>query len=317
MAVAYQDYYQTLGVDRQATQDQIKQAYHDLAKKHHPDVSREPDAEAKFKQISEAYTVLSDPDKRKKFDTLGPNWKSGESFTPPPGFDGFRFQFSSDGDGLGAGGFSDFFSSLFGGDLGDLGASFGRRRKKKLRRAGRDHEATLRIPFDLAVRGGTTSFALGSSGADGSMTSRSYEVNIPQGTLDGQVIRLAGQGEAGLGGADAGNLLLKIQVEPHPRFRLNGRDVHVTVLVSPWEAALGGTIPVETLDGIVELTIPEGSQTGQKLRLKGRGVAKSGAGQGDMIVELAIAVPHHVSGEERELFQKLARVSSFDPRQGH
>lgn len=312
----YRDYYQILGLQRTATADEIKKAYRRLARKYHPDVSKEPNAEAKFKDVQEAYEVLKDPEKRAAYDQLGSQWKSGQQFRPPPEWaSGFEFR----GAGAGAGAddffeeqeFSDFFSSLFGGRRGRpfTGARGSRAR------TGRDHHARVDIDLEEAYRGVTRTLELKRPELtpDGRVELRTHtvRVSIPAGVADGQHVRLAGQGEAAPGGR-AGDLYLEVHLRPHPLFQVEGRDVTVTLPVAPWEAALGGTVTVPTLGGSVEMRIPPGSQSGQKLRLRGRGLPGNPAG--DQYVLLKVVVPPADTPRARELFEQMRTELGFDPR---
>ncbi len=321
----YKDYYATLGVKKDATQEEIQKAYKKLARKFHPDVNKDPAAEAKFKDIGEANEVLKDPEKRARYDQYGSAWNSArQTGAPPPGWDGVRFDFDGAGGrgfdfgGGGADGFSSFFDMLFGsgagrrGGGGFPGANFGGGG------GGADSEAALPLTLEEAFRGGTREITF----ADGSTGERkTLSVRIPPGVRSGQKIRLAGQGQAGRGGA-AGDLFLKIDVLPDPRFRIEGADLHTTVPVTPWEAALGGEAEVETLDGAVRVRVPAGSSSGRKIRLRGKGLAHrngsggtSGAERGDLIAEMRIVLPETLSDRERELFQELAETSEFRPRE--
>ncbi|MDD3517022.1 MAG: DnaJ C-terminal domain-containing protein [Chromatiales bacterium] len=293
----YKDYYKLLGVERGADADAIKKAYRKLARKYHPDVSKERNAEERFKEINEAYEVLSDPEKRRMYDQLGGNWRAGQEFRPPPGWeDAFA---GTDG---AANGFSDFFESLFGGGFrrgARPGASGG-----GVRRRGADQHARLEIDLELAVGGGSESVRL----ANG----RTLQVKIPAGVTDGQKIRLTGQGGAGAGGGPSGDLYLEIGIRPHPHFKLDGRDLLLNLPITPWEAALGATVTVPTMGGKVDLKIPAGSQSGRKLRLKGRGLP--GATPGDQYVVLQIATPPAQTDKAREFYERMRREFSFDPR---
>lgn len=330
MAVQFKDYYETLGVPRDATEDQIKQAYRRLARKYHPDVNPgDKSAEERFKEINEAYEVLSDPEKRKKYDALGADWKAGADFTPPPGTYAFDLGELFGGGGR-VGGFSDFFHVLFGGGpRGGTGFRFSARGADveseitlTLEEAHRGASRTVTVPLeeDCPACGGTgtrekkSCTACGGSGA--SMRIERFTVNIPPGARDGSVIRVPGRGGAGLGGGERGDLYLHIRLLPHETFRLrDGADVEVEVPVAPWEALLGARIEVPTLDGAVEMRVPPNSQGDQILRLRGKGLAKPGGGRGDEYVKLKIVVPPKPSDEERELFEKLAAVSTFRPRE--
>jgi curved DNA-binding protein len=309
MAVAYKDYYAILGVPRTATADEIRKAHRKLDRKHHPDLNPgDKEAEEKFKEIQEAYEVLSDPEKRQRYDRLGANWKAGAEFRPPPEWEEAAAEAGEpedafDGDHFG--GFSDFFETLFHSRRSGSRAGAG------FRMRGRDVEAEVPITLEEAHRGTTRSLSL-STGESGQKT---LEVTIPAGVRAGTILRLAGQGGPGVGGGPPGDLLVHIRLQPHPRFTVEGADDLVMELpVAPWEAVLGARVPVETLDGRVELTIPPGSQSGQRLRLRGQGLRRRDGGRGDLYVRLKVVVPTRPSPEERELFRRLAEVSSFRPR---
>ncbi|MCC6782077.1 MAG: DnaJ domain-containing protein [Planctomycetes bacterium] len=310
----FKDYYEILGVPRDASAEQIQKAFRDLARRHHPDVSKAKDAAERFKEINEAYEVLKDEEKRRRYDALGANWQQGQEFTPPPGFgEGMRFEF-----GNGSGGpadFSDFFASLFGRAGFDGGGfeGFGGARSRGARRArGSDVEAELRLGLaELWAGGGTT---VNLRDAEGRV--REISVRIPAGTTQGTKIRLAGQGAPGLGDAPAGDLFLVVHVDPDPRFVLEGCDLRLQLDVAPWEAALGATIDVATFGGSVALRVPPGASSGQTLRLRGLGVPRSGSERGDLLVKLRIVVPRELSDEERSLFEQLRDRSPFRPRGG-
>lgn len=313
----YKDYYATLGVKKDASQDEIQKSYRKLARKFHPDVNKAPEAEVKFKEIGEAYEVLKDPDKRKKYDQFGSNWNRAGG--PPPGWeninfgDGGGFDFRNfGGGGGGAAGFSDFFEMLFGaggrrrGGGGGMGfdPGFG----AGAPRGGGDTEATLSITVEEAVRGGNREIAI----ADPTTGQRkTLSVKIPEGVRAGQKIRLAGQGNSGFGGGGAGDLLLKIEIAPDPRYRVEGSDLHTHVPVSPAEAALGGEAEVETPTGPVRVRIPAGSSSGRKIRLRGRGLSQSGGSKGDLLAEIRIVIPENLTDRERELYEQLAEASAF------
>jgi curved DNA-binding protein len=325
MAVTFRDYYEVLGVPRTASQEEIQRAYRKLARKYHPDVNKAKDAEERFKEVGEAYEVLKDPDKRSKYDQLGANWKDGQEFRPPPGWEqhfGFgsgmggqtEFKWSS-----GTGDFSDFFEMLFGGrGFRSAGARGGAGRGPVWSQAGADQEAVVRIRLEDAFHGATRSITLQSQTVtpDGkvSVQERSYEVKIPVGILPGQKIRLSGQGGEGMGGGPRGDLYLKVEIDPHPIYRLEGRDLHMTLHVSPWEAVLGAEVQVPTPSGPVTLKVPPGSQTGQKMRLRGKGMPNPKGGAGNLIAVINIMVPKDPSARERELFEKLQQSSRFNPR---
>ena len=308
MAVKFKDYYETLGLSRGATDDEIRTAYRKLARKHHPDVNPgNKAAEETFKEVNEAYSVLSDPQKRKQYDALGPDWKAGAEFRPPP--QGSRDVQVDFGDLGGIGGFSDFFESMFGGTR--RGGGFGRE-KGGFASRGRDYEAEIRIPLEEAHRGATRTISV--RAPDGNQ--RSIQVNIPAGVTDGDTLRIANEGGAGAGGGPSGDLFVNVRVDPHPTFRVvDGSNIQVELPVAPWEAALGARVRTPTLDGPVDLTIPPGTQGGQRLRLRGQGMSRRGGGRGDQYVRLQIVNPPSLSSPERELYQKLAAESRFDPRQ--
>jgi len=305
MAVGFKDYYEVLGVGRGASDEEIRRAYRKLARKYHPDVNKESGAEDRFKEISEAYEVLRDPEKRERYDRLGPNWRAGEDVSGAPGFeDMFRQGGFGSGDvrvEFGDGDFSDFFEGLFGGRGGARAGGF-----EGFATRGSDHEAVLELSLEEAAAGGKRRVALG----DG----RSYDVNIPAGVGDGQRIRLAGEGGRGRRGGPSGDLFLRVRIKPHPQFRLEGRDLYVDVPVSPWEAALGATVPVRTMTGTARVRVPPGSSCGRRLRLRGQGMPGPRGSHGDLYATVQIAVPKDLSAKERELFEQLAKASSFDPR---
>lgn len=313
MAVRYKDYYETLGVPRSASQDDIQRAFRKLAAKLHPDVSKEPEAETRFKELNEAYEVLKDPQKRKLYDQLGSNWKAGQSFQPPPGFEGQEFDFG----GAGAfAGFSEFFESLFGGGGGGgrRGAAFeemfggaGRGRQPRAR-AGSDLEAEIEIGVEDLLRDGKQPIRL--QGPEGI---QQLEVSLPRGTREGTRIRLAGQGAPGSAGGPRGNLILHVHLRAHPVFQVEGDDLRAAVAVTPWEAMFGGEVALPTPSGEVKLKIPPASQAGQTLRLRGLGLPKEDGSRGALLVTLRIVNPPDPSPRERELFEKLRAESTFVP----
>jgi curved DNA-binding protein len=300
MAVEYKDYYEVLGVPREASQDEIRRAYRKLARQYHPDLNRESDAEDRFKEVGEAYEVLSDPDRRERYDRLGAQWRAREQ---DPGTADFEDFFAQQGFGrgmrveFGDGAFSEFFERLFGD--GAATASYGPLR-------GRDREALLELSLEEALAGGRRRLSLD----DG----RRVEIEIPAGARESQLIRVAGQGAAGRDGGPPGDLYLRVILKPHPRFRREGEDLYLDLPVAPWEAALGATVPVSTLTGTTQVRLPPGSSSGRRLRLRGRGLPKQGSGHGDLYAIVQIAVPKELSEEQRELFERLASVSNFDPR---
>lgn len=307
----FKDYYAALGVERTATQDEIKHAYRRLARKYHPDVSKEPDAEARFKDVAEAYEALQDPEKRAAYDEVGRRHRSGERFDPPPGWDsGFEFS----GRDAGAGDpmdYSDFFESLFG--------RHHRAARAGTRAGGSDHHAKVVIELADAYRGARRTLSLRTPVPDDSgrivFRERQLEVNIPRGVRTGQQLRLAGQGAPGLGGGPAGDLYLEIEIAPHAQFSVDGRDVTLELPVAPWEAALGASVHVPTPDGRIELTVPAGSAAGRRLRLKGKGLP--GTPPGDLYVLLAVRAPAATNDAQREAYAALGRAfAGFDPRSG-
>jgi len=325
MAVQFKDYYEILGVSRDATKDELQRAYRKLARKFHPDLNKEAGSEEKFKEINEAYEVLKDPAKREKYDQFGSNWQQGDNFQPPPGWQ-HRSDFSRGQQGpeeaffrgSDGGEYSDFFEALFGGRFQEnvQGAPGGR--PFSINRRGSDHEAVLRIPLEEAFRGGTKTITMQSTepGLDGNHSSREkrYDVKIPPGIMPGQKIRLSGQGGKGSGSGGSGDLYLKVEIEPHPRFRPEGHDLYTELAITPWEAALGAQIDIQTLDETVTLKVPSGTQSGQKLRLRAKGMPKPKGLRGDLYAVMKIKVPKKLSKKERQLFEELSKVSSFNPR---
>jgi curved DNA-binding protein len=303
----FRDYYEILGVERGASQDDIKRAYRKLARKYHPDVSKEADAEARFKEIGEAYEVLKDAEKRTAYDQFGKDWKAGQDFRPPPGWDaGFEFS----GPGRGSGDFSDFFETLFGG--GRMGGfSQGPRRTK-----GQDHHARIMVSLEDAYTGGSRTLTLQAPTVSPqgyvSTRKRSIKVSIPKGVTEGQRIRLAGQGAPGGAGGPAGDLFLEVGIEPHRFFSSEDRNILLDLPVTPWEVALGEVVPVPTLGGTVDLKIPPGSQSGARLRLKGRGLP--GKPNGDQLVTLKIETPPADSDENRAVYETMREAMPFNPR---
>jgi len=323
----YIDYYKVLGVSKNATQDEIRKAFRKHARTYHPDVNKSEDADVQFKKFNEAYEVLKDPEKRKHYDTYGKNWQQAAQGGAEPfwnkhyskGASGPRsrtFSFGRDGSFEEASGFSDFFKDLFGGGSAHgNGQSFG---YQSFSRTGRTQEAEITVSLSDVISGATKSIALQTYRADlmeAAPSTRNYQVKIPRGVTEGSVIRLAGQGEAGEGDGPAGDLLIRIHIAPDPRFTIDGHNLHTIIHVSPWEAALGAKIAVQTAGETVSLTIPKGSQSGRKLRLRGKGLPRSKEGAGDLIVEVRIRVPTNLSSEEKELFEKLSKISTFAPRQ--
>jgi len=310
----FKDYYEILGVARDAKAEDIKKAFRKLARKYHPDVSKESDAEHRMKEVNEAYAVLSDPEKRAAYDQLGRDYQSGQEFRPPPGWDAGR-EFSGQGfSPHEMGDFSDFFSELFGragGSRRGFRAGGG-----NFQAAGQDQHATVQLDLEDAFHGTTRQVSLRIPKADdqGRTTweSRTLNVKIPKGIREGQIIRLAGQGRPGYGGGQAGDLLLEVQFKPHPRFRVDGRDLRLTLPVAPWEAALGAVVAVELLDGSLNVRIPAGTQSGNQLRVRKKGLP--GDPPGDLILDIEVILPRADTPKARELYESMARELAFDPR---
>jgi len=308
----FKDYYQTLGVAREATTDEIKKAFRRLARKYHPDVSKEKDAEARMKEVNEAHAVLSDPEKRAAYDQLGRDYQAGQDFRPPPNWDaGFEFSGREFGGGGGAD-FSDFFAELFGRSR----AGPGRGESARFNIRGEDRHAKILIALEDAYQGASRVLTLRVPAVDDqghvTMKEHSLNVRIPKGVQEGQVLRLAGQGSPGIGEGKSGDLYLEIHFEPHPRFRVDGRDVYATLRVTPWEAALGASVKASLPVGAVEVRIPQNSQNGRNLRLKGRGIPA--ATPGDLYLVLEVVLPKADNPKARELYEAMARELAFDPR---
>ena len=305
----FKDYYEALGVSRDATQDAIKSAYRKLARKYHPDVSTLADAETRFKELGEAYAVLKDPEKRAAYDQIGSQWKAGQDFQPPPGWDaGFEFS-GRDFEASPGMDQSEFFEALFG------------RRARSAQRShmhaqGQDHHAKIMIDLVDAYQGAQRSISLHMPVLDVqghvTMQERKLDVSIPKGIRAGQHLRLAGQGGPGLGEGSAGDLYLEITFNPNPQFRTDGRDVYLDLLLTPWEAALGTSVTAPTPDGEVQLTIPPNSAAGRQLRLKGRGIP--GSTPGNLYVVLKIVLPPAESESAREAYRAMAKAFDFNPR---
>ena len=296
----FKDYYKVLGIERGASKDEIKKAYRRLARKYHPDVSKEADAEDRFKEVSEAYEVLSDPEKRATYDQYGQGYRAGDDFRPPPGWDGANVHF---GDGFGdAGAFSDFFESLFGGMGARGGPGFGGQRQAP---RGADQRSRIRVPLETALHGGTHQIRLQDPQASGGQ--RSLRVNIPAGTRPGQEIRLSGQGAAGPAGK--GDLYLEVEYEKHPLYELQERNILMDLPVAPWEAALGAQVRVQTPAGKVSLKIPAGTQSGRRLRLKGRGLP--GKPAGDLIARVQIHAPKARNEQDKALYKQMEEQFEF------
>ncbi|MEX3010799.1 DnaJ C-terminal domain-containing protein [Hoeflea sp. TYP-13] len=309
----FKDYYETLGLERGATQDEVKRAYRKLARKFHPDVNKEPGAEEKFKEAGEAYEVLKDPEKRAAYDQLGANWQAGQDFRAPPDWnDGFEFS----GGGYTEANeedFSDFFETLFG-----RARAQGARQQssRQFHAHGQDHYARITIDLKDAYEGATRTISLQAPEVDASghvtLKTRSIRVNIPKGVTEGKHIRLAGQGTPGIGQGKPGDLYLEINFRDDGHYTAEGRDVYFDLPITPWEAAMGGKVKAPTPNGVVELKIPQNAHAGQKLRLKGRGIP--GKSAGDLYAVLQIAVPPAKTDEDRKLYEQMARQMKFDPR---
>jgi curved DNA-binding protein len=307
--VEFKDYYKVMGVARDATEAQIKQAYRKLARKYHPDVSKEKDAEARFKEVGEAYEVLRSPEKRAAYDQLGQGPRPGEDFRPPPDW-GAGFEFS--GAGSRDSDYSDFFESLFGSQARGPGGPRGTFRSGR----GEDHHAKVLLDLDATLLGGTRQLTLRvpEIDAEGRLASkdRVLNVQVPKGILPGQNIRLAGQGAQALGGGTPGDLFIEVEFQPHPLYRVDGRDLYLDLPVAPWEAALGASVKSPTPSGTVDLKIPARSHAGSKLRLKGRGIPASPPG--DFYVVLQIALPAANDDKSRAAYAAMAAALPFNAR---
>ena len=309
----FKDYYHILGVARDATGDEIKRAYRKLARKYHPDVSKEPEAEVRFKEVGEAYEVLKDAEKRAAYDQLGAGWKTGQEFRPPPDWNqGFEFHAGGFSDGAG---FSDFFESLFGRSA-SFTPGFGGHADRGFHARGEDTFAKVMIDLEDSYRGAVRVLTLKhtEAGPDGRphIRERNIKVRIPQGVRQGQHIRLPRHGGAGVGKGEAGDLYLEVAFRPHPFYRVQGRDVSLDLPVAPWEAMLGAQVTVPTPEGPLTLKVPAGSSAGRKLRLKGRGIP--GDQPGDLYVVLSIALPAADSEAAKEAYREMARTLNFNPR---
>jgi curved DNA-binding protein len=313
MAVQFRDYYETLGVPKTASDNEIRAAFRKLARKHHPDVAKDKKtAEEKFKQINEAYEVLGDPEKRKKYDQLGADWNQPGGLQPPPGWgaqqpEGGFYRHGDDGGiqfEFGGTGFSDFFEAFFGGGRGRSAfGGFGGRQATAER--GSDVEADIMVTLEEALHGSTRTVSLRRAGSN---KVESYQVKIPRGVHEGQRIRLAGQGEAGAGGGKSGDLFLRVRLARHPDFSVEGSDLIHELKIAPWQAALGAEIEVPTLEGSVRLKVPAGTQGGQRFRLRGRGLPGISGKRGDLYVDVQINVPKKLTEREREIWSELAKL---------
>ncbi len=319
MAVKFKDYYESLNVARTASVDEIKKAFRKLARLYHPDVAKDKaTAEAKFKEINEAYEVLSDPEKRTRYDELGPNWDGGN---PPPPQSGRGFRRPS-GRGqaapdfeFGGTGYSDFFASFFGGGRGGFGGRGGMDDEGSFARPGGDVEADLLVTLGEALHGSVRKITLRRPGSqDFAERTNTYQVRIPAGVREGQRIRLGGQGNAGSGGAAAGDLYLRVRLERHPDFTVRESDLYYDLELAPWEAVLGVQVHIPALDGATTLKVPAGTTTGSQLRLRGLGLPRESGGRGDLYATAHVQIPTTISAEERALWEQLAAKSAFNPR---
>ena len=311
----FRDYYQTLGVAREATADEVKRAFRKLARKYHPDVSKEKDAEKRMKEVNEANAVLSDPEKRAAYDQLGRH-APGEDFRPPPGWDA-GFEHSEHGRSAAeAADFSDFFSEIFGTMGRAGGPRSSRRANGTATYPGNDHHARILLDLEDSFSGAARQLSLRAPKMDqkGRVTlqERTLNVKIPAGIREGQVIRLGGQGEPGIGNGKPGDLLLEVQFKPHARFRADGRDLLLTLPVAPWEAALGGVVAVDLPGGALNVRIPAGAQTGKQLRIRGKGLPSEPPG--DLYIDLRIVAPPAATPRAKELYEALAKETAFDAR---
>jgi curved DNA-binding protein len=342
MPVQFRDYYEVLGVPRTASDEEIKKAFRKLARQYHPDVAKDKKtAEQKFKEINEAYEVLGDPAKRKKYDELGPNWKQGAEFRPPPGWEGFAGGGRGGRPGgfqefhFGGTGFSDFFEQLFGSGGRRAGGFRGGNSGDDLAERGEDIEGDIMVTLEEAAKGSQRTISVehgvtcDNCGGTGERNRRvcpacggagrvhkteQYQVRIPPGVTDGQRLRLAGRGEAGVGGGAAGDLYLRVRLAKHPDFHVEGSDLICDAELAPWEAVLGTQLSVPTLNGRVNIKIPPGTQNGQRLRVRSRGLPQRGGSQGDLLVAVKVEVPAKISDAERAAWEQLAKASRFNPR---
>lgn len=306
----YKDYYKILGLSRDASQDEVKKAYRKLARKCHPDICKDVDGETKFKEIGEAYEVLKDPEKRKAYDQFGSNWKHGQEFKPPPNWNGSARHGGGGFSEADAFGFSDFFSNLFGGASAQRG-------RTAFRSSGQDEHAKVQISLNDAIHGATRMFTLTRPEIDenGRVVNRqrTISVTIPKGVVEGQRIRLKGQGLPGMGGGSSGDLYLEVVFEEHSQFHAENRDLHLALPVTPWEAALGAMIEVPTLAGRVKVRVPPDSQAGSKLRLKGKGLC-SASKSGDLYITLKLVTPPVKTEEQKKLYERMAELMPMNPR---
>jgi curved DNA-binding protein len=340
MAVKFKDYYEILGVSRNATDDEIKKSFRKLARKYHPDVAKDKkEAEARFKEINEAYEVLGDPEKRKKYDELGANWKSGADFRPPPGWEQFAGGFGRGGKGgdfefhFGGTGFSDFFEQLFGSMGRGRGGFRGGLDQEEIER-GQDLEGDIMVTLEEAIRGSVRTISVnravpcdqcGGTGIRGQKLcsacngggqitrTEQFQLRIPAGVSEGQRLRVPGRGQA-VAGRASGDLFLRVKFAKHPDFRFENHDLIYEADLTPWEAVLGTQLSVPTPNERVNIKIPPGTQNGRRLRVRGHGMPQRDGTRGDLYVEVRVEVPEHVSDKERALWEQLSRESRFNPR---
>lgn len=314
----FKDYYDILGVKRDATAADIKKSFRKLARKYHPDVSKEKDADARMKEINEANAVLSDAEKRAAYDRLGQGYRPGQDFQPPPDWQGGHGGSDHGFSEAEAADFGEFFSKIFGGGAGPGPRGTGPR-QRGFHGRGEDHHAEVMLDLEETFRGASRQISLRVPRIDPqghvALETKTLNVQIPKGIRDGQVVRLAGQGAPGFGDGPAGDLLLEVHFAPHPRFRVDGRDVYLTLPVTPWEAALGGVVPVTTVDGgQLNVRIPEGAQSGRQLRVRGKGIPSDPPG--DLRLTLQVVLPPVTTPRARELYEAMSRDLAFDPRTG-
>ncbi len=309
----YKDYYDIMGLKKTASQDEIKRAYRKLARKFHPDVSKDANAETRFKEVGEAYEVLKDPEKRRAYDQLGENWQAGQDFNPPPDWDN-GFEFRSGFNGAHNTSYSDFFESLFGHNFA---SAHGAQSQRGFNHRGEDHHAKVLIDLEDAYKGATRTITLNAVEMDSNgrpiSKQRNLNVKIPKGVKQGQKIRLSGQGAAGIGSAAAGDLYLEIEFKAHPFYRIDDYDVYLDLPLAPWELALGATVKVPTPDGLVDLKIAPGTSSGKKMRLKGRGIPA--ATPGDLYVVPQVVLPPAKNDAAKQLYKQMQQELNFNPRQ--
>lgn len=308
----YRDYYQILGVSKDATPDEIKKQYRRMARKYHPDVSKEKDAEEKFKAMKEAYEVLKDPEKRKAYDQMGSQFNGGDSFTPPPEWS-YQHADNKGGDHFSEADFSDFFESLFGQQRHST------RQRQSFKRPGQDQHTKITITLDEAFKGSTKQLSLTQPTLDeatGAVVrkTKQLKVKIPAGVTQGQQIRLADQGGAGVNGGKNGDLYLEVTIAAHPFFKLDKKDIYLNLPVTPWEAALGEKVQVPTLGGLISFSLPENAQSGQKIRLKGRGLP--GSNVGDQYIILSVQIPPAKTQAQKSVYLQMQKEMPFNPREG-